>query len=53
MSLANKKIPSFDHVDLICLLLLWKNMFWHHHRKALANPNHNTIYIFVQKPMPG
>ena len=47
MSLANKKIPSLDPVDLICPLLLLRNMFRQLHGKALADPNHDTIYIFL------
>ena len=46
VSLANKKIPSFDPVDLISALLLWRHIYRQHHREAKSNPNHDTIYIF-------
>ena len=49
---ANKKIPSLNPRDLICSLLLWQNMIWQHHRKALANPSHNIIYIFDRDRCP-
>ena len=52
VSLANNKIPSFDPVDLISPLLLWRNIYRQHHRKAISNPNHNTIYIFDRNRCP-